>query len=73
MPRLHGIDLLRQVKSLSPASQVIIITGRSGKGSAIAALRLEAFDYIEKPFEFEVLSRSVARALRKGESLASPR
>ncbi len=69
MPKLHGIDLLRQVKSLSPSSQVIIITGRSGKDSAIAALRLEAFDYFEKPFDFELLSQSVARALRKRESL----
>jgi CheY-like chemotaxis protein len=65
MPKRHGIDVLREVKTLSPETQVIIITGRAGKDSAIAALRLGAFDYIEKPFDFAVLSKSVANGLKK--------
>ncbi len=65
MPKRHGIDVLRRVKTLSPETQVIIITGRAGKDSAIAALRLGAFDYIEKPFDFAALLQSVVNGLKK--------
>ncbi|MBN2224558.1 MAG: response regulator [Deltaproteobacteria bacterium] len=65
MPKRHGIDVLRQIKSRAPETQVIIITGRAGKDSAIAALKLGAFDYIEKPFDFAVLAKSVANAIKK--------
>jgi CheY-like chemotaxis protein len=73
MPKRHGIDVLREVKTISPETQVIIITGRAGKDSAIAALRLGAFDYIEKPFDFAVLSKSVANGLKKKRLLEKDR
>jgi CheY-like chemotaxis protein/rubrerythrin len=65
MPKQHGIEVLRRIKSVSPGTQVIIMTGRAGKDSAVAALKLGALDYIEKPFDFEVLSQSVAEGIRK--------
>lgn len=68
MPKRHGLEVLKGIKTIHPQSEVIIITGRGGKNSAIAALKLGAFDYIEKPFDFDVLSRSVSRGLNKKRS-----
>ncbi len=65
MPKRHGIEVLKRVKALSPQTQVVVITGKGGKDSAIAALRLGALDYIEKPFDFAVLSQVVSKGLNK--------
>ncbi len=65
MPKQHGIEVLRRIKSASPNTQVIIMTGRAGKDSAIAALKLGALDYIEKPFDFAVLSNGVTEGIKK--------
>jgi DNA-binding NtrC family response regulator len=65
MPKKNGIDLLRHVKAVSPNSQVIIITANADKDSAITAVKLGAYDYIEKPLDLYVLSRIVKRAIEK--------
>jgi len=65
MPKKNGIEVLREIKSISPNSQVIIITGNADKDSAIAAVKLGAFDYIEKPFDYDLISRVVKKALEK--------
>lgn len=63
MPEKNGIEILKYVKIRSPHTQVIIITGNSDKNSAIAALKLGAYDYLEKPIDFEVLPKTVSRAV----------
>ena len=63
MPKKNGIELLKYVKIKSPHSQVIIITGNSDKNSAIAAVKLGAYDYIEKPINFEILPKTISRAV----------
>jgi CheY-like chemotaxis protein len=65
MPEKDGIEVLKEVKTKSPNSQVIIITGNADKNSAIAAVRFGAFDYIEKPFDYDVLAGTVRRAVEK--------
>jgi len=65
MPKAGGIEVLRHVKALSPESQVIIVTGNADKSSAITAVRLGAYDYIEKPFDLFSLARVVKRAIEK--------
>ncbi|MBN1573030.1 MAG: response regulator [Deltaproteobacteria bacterium] len=65
MPIVHGVDVLRHVKALSPDSEVIIISGAADKDSAIAAVKLGAYDYIEKPFEVDTLLRIISRAVEK--------
>lgn len=65
MPRVSGIEVLRHVKALSPQSQVIIITGNADKNSAVTAVRLGAYDYIEKPFDLDSLARIVKRAVER--------
>lgn len=65
MPNVQGVDVLRHIKALSPDSEVIIISGAADKDSAIAAVRLGAYDYIEKPFEVDVLTHIVVKAVEK--------
>ena len=63
MPKKNGIEVLRYVKILSPNSQVIFITGYADKRSAVAAVKLGAFDYIEKPINFQELLKIIRRAV----------
>jgi DNA-binding NtrC family response regulator len=66
MPKKSGIEILRHVKAVSENSQVIIITANADKDSAITALKLGAYDYIEKPMmDLGILSRIVLRAVEK--------
>jgi DNA-binding NtrC family response regulator len=65
MPKTNGIDVLRHIKAISPSTQVIIITGNADKDSAVAAVKLGAYDYIEKPFEIDALVLTVKRAVEK--------
>lgn len=48
MPKTSGLKVLENIKKFHPATRVIIITGHGGKQDAIKALKLNAFDYIEK-------------------------
>jgi DNA-binding response OmpR family regulator len=63
MPKKNGIELLRYTKILSPNSQVIMITGYADKRSAIAAIKLGAFDFIEKPIDFKTLPQTVRKGV----------
>ncbi len=63
MPEKSGMELLPEMVEVSPDSKIIIITGNGDKDSAIGALRRGAFDFLEKPFEWELLSHSIKRAL----------
>src|SRR5436190_8037690 len=63
MPGITGIEVLGQVKQISPDTQVIILTGHATVDTAVQALRLGAFDYLTKPCkwaELEVLLSRVA-------------
>ncbi|MSN25084.1 MAG: response regulator [Geobacter sp.] len=51
----NGIDLLRDIKTISPATQVIMFSGRPEVASAAEAVRLGAFDYLTKPVRYETL------------------
>jgi FixJ family two-component response regulator len=63
MPNKSGIELIPEIKKQSPDTKIIIMSGYAEKKTAIKALRLGAFDFLEKPFEREILSHAVKRAL----------
>jgi two-component system response regulator FixJ len=67
MPELSGIDLLRRLRALNLAVPVIVITAHGDIPLAVEAMRLGATDFLEKPFEDEVLLASVRSALDKGD------
>ena len=50
MPDMGGIDVLKVIMERWPATKVIIVTGYSTVDTAVEALRLGAFNHIEKPF-----------------------
>lgn len=58
-----GIDLLKKFKSLSSNVQIIIISGHGNIEMAVSAIRLGAYEFIEKPFSSEKLSITCKRAL----------
>src|SRR5437868_11329239 len=49
MPGMTGIEVLEQIKQVSPDTEVIILTGHASVETAIDAVRLGAFDYMTKP------------------------
>jgi DNA-binding NtrC family response regulator len=66
MPELSGLDLIRELAAAAPPAerpQVVMMTAHATVESAIEAMRLGAFDYLQKPFEIEELLVVVKRAL----------
>src|SRR5512143_1689263 len=53
MPRLDGMELLRRTRQEWPDVPVVVITAHGTVENAVEAVKLGAFDYIEKPFEHE--------------------
>ena len=63
MPGLTGVEVIARLKELSPATEAVMLTGKSTTESAIAALRYGAFDYLTKPcklVEIEALLKRIA-------------
>jgi len=73
MPRLDGMGLLRRMVAEHPDVPVIMITAHGSVDSAVEAVKLGAFDYIEKPFDALALERSVAQACDRQEVGAASR
>jgi two-component system NtrC family sensor kinase len=71
MPEVDGLAVLRYARDQRPDIPVIIITAHGSLASAIKAIRLEAFDYISKPFETELLRATLKRAQGAGASRRS--
>src|SRR5687768_14213157 len=63
MGELDGIDVLRAIKQAQPMTEVIVMTAYGTIESAVEAMRLSAFDYIQKPFGEEELLVKVEKAL----------
>jgi two-component system, NtrC family, response regulator AtoC len=67
MPRLDGMGVLRRVVADHPDVPVIMITAHGSVDSAVEAVKLGAFDYIEKPFEQTQIQQVVAKAIKTHE------
>ncbi len=65
MPKHTGIEILQEIKSINPRTQVVLMTAFGSVDSAIQALRLEAADYLLKPFSLADLEQHVEELLRK--------
>ena len=66
MPGMNGIEVIKKLKQTNPNTEAIVLTGKGSTESAIAALRLGAFDYIQKPcklIELQSLLQRVAKRL----------
>ncbi len=65
MPGADGLAVLKQIKSIHPDCQVIMLTGLNTARTAFAAKGTGAFDYVTKPFDVEELRLRVEHALEK--------
>jgi DNA-binding NtrC family response regulator len=65
LPLMSGVELLRQIKQLLPAVEVAIMTGHGTVESAVDAMKLGAYDYIEKPFRVEKMRSLLQRMAEK--------
>ncbi len=69
MPGADGVDLMKEIRSRSPETEVILMTGHGTMESVLAAMRAGAYDYILKPFDNE----AVVLALKHLEELRTLR
>jgi DNA-binding NtrC family response regulator len=65
MPKTDGIEILRQIKTINPGCEVIMLTGMNSHQLAAKAMDFGAFDFIAKPFDVVELRKKVNNALEK--------
>ncbi|TVM00237.1 MAG: hypothetical protein CV087_14820 [Candidatus Brocadia sp. WS118] len=63
LPNMCGIELLEKVKTKDPNALIIVMTGYGSIDSAVEAMKMGAYDYLEKPFKTEHLRLVVEKAL----------
>jgi DNA-binding NtrC family response regulator len=63
MPEVDGIELLRRIAEADPSLPVILMTAFATIDTAVEAMKLGAFDYVQKPFEGDELVVAVKRAV----------
>jgi DNA-binding NtrC family response regulator len=62
LPEMNGFDVFKEIQRLYPKIRVIMMSGNGDVKSVLNALRLGAFDYLQKPFRLKELMESVERA-----------
>jgi DNA-binding NtrC family response regulator len=67
MPGLSGIEVLQQLKTVSPDTEAVVLTGYASQDTAVQALRLGAFDYITKPCTLDELEVILQKIVEKRE------
>ena len=65
MPKMDGIEFLKQVKDVCPEVLVILMTAYASGETAVSAMKEGAYDYIEKDFDIEDLTTLIREALNK--------
>jgi len=63
MTGMSGLDLLRRLKDLRSEATIIMLTGHADVPTAVAAMKLGAFHFVEKPLDGETLMTAVEEAL----------
>jgi DNA-binding NtrC family response regulator len=65
MPGAGGFEVLRAVKARSPSTEVVMMTGYGTIADAVQAMKMGAYDYLEKPFDPDAAAEVVARAAER--------
>ena len=65
MPKLDGIEVLRRIRKLDSDIAVVIFTGYPNLESAVASMKLDAVDYLKKPFNVDEFREVISRVMRK--------
>ena len=72
MPDMDGMEVLRQIRRMDSDVAVVIFTGYPSLESAVESMKLEAVDYLEKPFKPEAFREVLDRVMRKKGLMRSP-
>ena len=72
MEGMTGLELLKQVKSAKPELKIVVMTAQDTMNNTIEAMRLGAYDYISKPFDFDEIFELVDKALAAQKISAPP-
>lgn len=63
MPNMDGLTLLKEIKSRYPETFVLMLTGLDSTRDAVAAMKSGAYDYILKPFDIEMIKKTLEKIL----------
>ncbi len=61
MPRMDGLELLEKIKKLYPHTYVVMISGHGEVSKVVKAMKLGAYDFLQKPFDLELLEISLRK------------
>ena len=65
MPRMDGIEVLRRIRAIDSDIAVVMFTAHPNLESAVASMKLDAVDYIKKPFNVDEFREVLARVMKK--------
>ncbi|MBW1981897.1 MAG: sigma-54-dependent Fis family transcriptional regulator [Deltaproteobacteria bacterium] len=65
LPDINGIEVLREVRNIQPQTVVVMMTASGDLQTAVAAMKLGAYDYISKPINMDALDMSIQNAFEK--------
>ncbi|MBI5525287.1 MAG: sigma-54-dependent Fis family transcriptional regulator [Deltaproteobacteria bacterium] len=65
LPDRPGIDVLRQLRAERPAIEIVVLTAHGTVDTAISAMKLGAFDYLQKPCHLQELDLTIQRAYER--------
>lgn len=71
LPDVPGLEVLEKVKKISPETECIVLTGFASTDTAIQAVNLGAYSYVQKPYDVDQLLLTIDRALEKKETAAA--
>ena len=70
MPKMDGMELLKEIKNQSPETEVILMSAYATVESAVESMKAGAYDYVLKPFQLDEIVLTVAKA-RERQNLLS--
>lgn len=65
---LTGLDVLKRIKEISPNTECLITTGHASTDTAIEAVNLGAYSYLQKPYDIDQLLVTIKRASERNQT-----
>ncbi len=65
MPKLDGIDAVTEIMRIDPDAKIIMVTAAGQKNNVVEALKRGAIDFVQKPFDAEVIVEVIKKAMEE--------
>lgn len=72
LPDRDGLEVLHALREIDPAATVLMISGHGTVSTAVKAIKMGAFDYLEKPLSYKLVVEAVDKALQNRSAAAGP-